>query len=517
MKRDFLWIIFALFLLCACVLLVVSTFVGVFAIVMVVVLFFFILSDEPNEEEKKKIAEAKVHAMENRLKEENRKKIEEKQLEETLRKMREKKQWEQKEYDEMTNKYPHGIAAFEKNHPGCTYADIIDKRAEVWYLEQEYKNEEMKRIEEERLKEKQKIEKRDYDDLKKYYPHGVEAFEKSHPSCSYAEIIDKRTDVWHLEQDYKNEEKKRIEEEERKKNSKESALDSRLEHSLQRFEKLEKRRPFVLERLKLLKEAGEYFRNISKEWERLNGVFIYSWLFYYYPTTCDFDVKGRDDENRKTVWNFKNDSSRNIRYYAHERALDTVLPRLRNRLILLYGRKNLKELTLVCIPASTQVKNKARYESFSRKLCEKTGMENGYEHVHIVKDGISKNDPNNSSGNSIRPEVVFDEWFDGKFVVLFDDVVTKGDTMLYYKQQLQKVDAIVVGGICLGKTRHTQQTTTEILDNLIEQKNLREEEERQAHLETEEYLQALIKKCQRDGLNVHNNSFQEEEDYGTGA
>lgn len=496
MKTFLKWILFV----GACALLVISLIEGaIFAVIVVIVTIIAILSWTPSEEEKKKTAEVKVHVMEKRLQEDKGKKKEEQQLEEAFRIIREKQKWEKKEYEDLKKYYPHGVATFEKSHPGCSFAEIIDKHTEVWHLEQDYKNEEKKRIEEEARKQREEEDKKDYDDLKKYYPNGVAAFEKANPGCSYAEIIDKRTEVWHLEQDYKNAEKKRIEEGKTMKNSNESALDSRLERSIQRISKLQEREPFVVEKLKLLKESGEAFRKMSKQWERLNGIFLYSWLFYYYPTTCDFDVKGEDDENRKTVWNFKNDPARHIRFYAHKEAIDNLLPRLWNRLKFLYGKNNLKDLTLVCIPASTQVKNKARYESFSMKLCEKTGMENGYEHIHFVKDGISKNDPNNSSGNSIRPEVVFDEWFDGKFVVLFDDVVTKGDTMLYYRQQLMKVDAIVVGGICLGQTRHTKPTTLEVLKAIIEQNELSEEEKRQTQLEIKEIINARLKQFQEEG------------------
>lgn len=502
MKTFLKWILFV----GACALLVISVIEGsLFAIALAIVSLIFIILWDPSEKEKEQIAEAKIHAMEKRLEKDGRRGKEESLLEDTFRELREKKQMEQQEYNDLKKYYPHGLTAFEKANPGCSYAEIIDKRTEVWHLEQDYKNAEKKRIEDEARKQREEEDKKDYDDLKKYYPNGVATFEKSHPGCSFAEIIDKRTEVWHLEQDYKNEEKKRIEEGKTMKNSNESALDSRLERSIQRISKLQEREPFVVEKLKLLKESGEAFRKMSKQWERLNGIFLYSWLFYYYPTTCDFDVKGEDDENRKTVWNFKNDPARHIRFYAHKEAIDNLLPRLWNRLKFLYGKNNLKDLTLVCIPASTQVKNKARYESFSMKLCEKTGMENGYEHIHFVKDGISKNDPNNSSGNSIRPEVVFDEWFDGKFVVLFDDVVTKGDTMLYYRQQLMKVDAIVVGGICLGQTRHTKPTTLEVLKAIIEQNELREEENRQAQLEMKEFIDA------------HLPMFQDEDDEGTGA
>ena len=82
-------------------------------------------------------------------------------------------------------------------------------------------------------------------------------------------------------------------------------------------------------------------------------------------------------------------------------------------------------------------------------------MENGYEHTHVVKDGMSKNHPENHTGRSIQPVIEFDkDFFRGKNVLLFDDVVTKGGTMLRYKDILKDKGATVIGGICLGKTKH---------------------------------------------------------------
>ena len=87
-------------------------------------------------------------------------------------------------------------------------------------------------------------------------------------------------------------------------------------------------------------------------------------------------------------------------------------------------------------------------------------MENGYEYIVITKDGMSKNDPRNMTGSSIQPEVRIDGWFRGKQVMLFDDVVTKGNTMLRYKRQMERVGASVVGGFSIGKTKHDRPTQT---------------------------------------------------------
>ena len=91
----------------------------------------------------------------------------------------------------------------------------------------------------------------------------------------------------------------------------------------------------------------------------------------------------------------------------------------------------------------------------SSRRWEERGMEDGYGHTRVGRDGLSKNHPENHTGRSIQPVIEFDnDFFRGKNVLLFDDVVTKGGTMLRYKDVLRDKGATVIGGICLGKTKH---------------------------------------------------------------
>ena len=209
------------------------------------------------------------------------------------------------------------------------------------------------------------------------------------------------------------------------------------------------------ERAKLQATAKDVLVRKAKSWDKLYLNFHYTWLFYYYPTTCDFEASNEEWENRWRVWNFKNDPEKGIEEEEHEGALDDLIPRIKQRLNETFGEDYLQFLTLVCLPASTKVKNAARYEDFANRLCKETGMENGYEHTHIVKDGMSKNHPNNQTNHSIQPLIEFDkDFFKNKYVLLFDDVVTKGGTMLRYKEIMEGMKALVIGGFCLGKTKH---------------------------------------------------------------
>ena len=90
-------------------------------------------------------------------------------------------------------------------------------------------------------------------------------------------------------------------------------------------------------------------------------------------------------------------------------------------------------------------------------------MLNGYPYMSITKDGISKNDPTNTTGVSIQPEISLDgSFFKNKYVILFDDVITSGKSMERFKQLLESAGATVIGGLSIGKTEHERQGTNPI-------------------------------------------------------
>ena len=202
-----------------------------------------------------------------------------------------------------------------------------------------------------------------------------------------------------------------------------------------------------------------------KAWHTLPGGIKYNYLFNYYPTTCDFEATEEEWAHRRLIWTFKNDPDKEISSERHEHALKVLIRRLFFALQNDFsGSEYMSYLTFVCIPASTKAKNEARYRDFSERLCNVTCMENGFDHIHIVKDGLSKNSPDNTTGHSIQPIVKFDDWFKDKYVLLFDDVITKGNTMLKYKAMLEKMGATVVGGYALGKTKHERPESLHALD-----------------------------------------------------
>ena len=184
-------------------------------------------------------------------------------------------------------------------------------------------------------------------------------------------------------------------------------------------------------------------------------------LYNYYPTTCDFEANDREWETRNLIWDFKANpnrpQSRVEIEVRHERAENVVVP-LMVKVLRHFYNSNLAELTLICIPSSKQVVNERRYRTFSRRLCEETGMTNGFSCIKVAVDGEATH-----LGGTARAEYSIDENFvKGKNIILFDDVITSGKSMERVRSALTKLGANVVGGFSIGRTRHERQNSDPI-------------------------------------------------------
>ena len=177
---------------------------------------------------------------------------------------------------------------------------------------------------------------------------------------------------------------------------------------------------------------------------------VYS-LRYYYPMS----VGKIGWDTRYMIWNFKgNDGDVNsIQYERYKEVLKKVVP-WTSDVLRFYFREYFSDLTLFCIPASTSELYRNRFYSFSNQLCEDTGMENGYDKLKYIKEGKSKRLNN---GVGVPCEVQLDkEFWKDKLVVMFDDLIIKGNAMRKYKQMLVDCGAYVVGGITIGMTMHEE-------------------------------------------------------------
>ena len=348
----------------------------------------------------------------------------------------------QSRFEEIKNNYPKAYTKYaaEKGHTDESKIPQNFKKEVTKRSDYSWKNEEQAIVKEEqdRIKkeqeERQAEENRQMKEIESHFPNGLRLWKERYPMLSSNQryMVRSRDAISILEDEFVAKEEQR-----------------KLE------EKLLAKRKREEQRIRLQSTAKDVLVRKAKSWNKLFLNFYYTWLFYYYPTTCDFEAGPQEWNDRYTIWKFKNDPEKRISPKDHEDTLDDVIPKIIQRLNETFGEEYVQFLTLVCLPASTKAKNAARYDEFSNRLCEETGMENGYGHTHVVRDGLSKNHPENHTGRSIQPVIEFDnDFFRGKNVLLFDDVVTKGGTMLRYKDVLRDKGATVIGGICLGKTKH---------------------------------------------------------------
>lgn len=176
-------------------------------------------------------------------------------------------------------------------------------------------------------------------------------------------------------------------------------------------------------------------------------------MYYYYPTTCEFEVGEFEWAIRNLIWDFKANPHVSMPLEKilskHKTALRIVANQMKKCLIHFF-EGHINQLTLVCVPSSSKEVSQRRYEDFSSILCEELSMINAYQYVHIKTDGEAKH-----LGGNRKAQIEYDtEFFKDKFVLLFDDVITSGSTMESVRNDLENLGAKVIGGFSIGKTTH---------------------------------------------------------------
>ena len=167
------------------------------------------------------------------------------------------------------------------------------------------------------------------------------------------------------------------------------------------------------------------------------------WFYKYFPTRIK-NVGEREINDRKVIFDFKDG-----------RAFEQVAQQTATAMTERYGLE-CGNIVFSPVPASTGEKNEIRYKAFCERVCELTGAINGYGHVSISKERRPLH-KNRKQEIDIRKEdnIVFDSaFFDGKSVLVFDDIITKGISYATYAHQLESKGANVIGGVFLARTHY---------------------------------------------------------------
>lgn len=180
-----------------------------------------------------------------------------------------------------------------------------------------------------------------------------------------------------------------------------------------------------------------------KNWGKL-GSLPYYYFFNYYPVDFD-EISEYSDRIREGIWKFKD-------------GLDIVLQPhylLENILSQFFTKEELSQMVFVCVPSSSKESNDKRYQFFSVRVSERTGLINGFKHLKVRGVKNEKHLKKTKEIDEFEEEYSIEldkNFFNGKFIILFDDIVTSGSTMLEMKRRIEEVGAIVICALSLGKT-----------------------------------------------------------------
>lgn len=119
-----------------------------------------------------------------------------------------------------------------------------------------------------------------------------------------------------------------------------------------------------------------------------------------------------------------------------------------------YGSKA-EQFCFVCAPCSTQAKYDRRFKMFSSILSSKLGGADASSHVHIIGYRESLHNTPNHLANEDNYRVVLDnDFFAGRKVIIFDDLMTTGTTSNRFADMLTDAGAEVAGAMFLALTYH---------------------------------------------------------------
>lgn len=197
--------------------------------------------------------------------------------------------------------------------------------------------------------------------------------------------------------------------------------------------------------LKLMDDFNNFLQlNVASKNPSYEEVYRYPYYFFYYYVKREYARFGSNYVSNDTsrfveqVLQFKD--GRNQEFFTQ-----IVIEKLKSDL------DDLSNTIFLCIPASTAEKNKVRFENFSNNVCSATGMINGFGLVENNSDRMAYH----VTGEKIKTfhwKFYNQEFFKGKDVIVFDDILTRGDSMHYMIACVRALGANVRCCITLGKT-----------------------------------------------------------------
>ena len=309
------------------------------------------------------------------------------------------------------------------------------------------KEEERKKKKEELAKQKEERRNRAISLCQKYPLTAQYFFRNFFGQKDLSDITDNEVDylISHPESFYTKQEELEKEKIEARKRAQEEAR-KREEERKRREEELARQREDEAKR-----QLESSLRACVSSWEtHIYSSLKHKYYYDYYPYR-DWKDNATPEmrETWKLVWNFKNDPAKGVNSYDHKNALEIVINKVENTLRSTFGSKT-EYLTFVCLTASTQRKTEMRYKEFAERVCKDLKMTNAYPYIWVGEDGEARR--YGGDGPSEVSHII--PFFKDKYVVLFDDVRTSGNSLEEERDFLEKeLNAKVICAITIAQTR----------------------------------------------------------------
>lgn len=164
-------------------------------------------------------------------------------------------------------------------------------------------------------------------------------------------------------------------------------------------------------------------------------------LFQYFPKSMDDSNDRERQHNRELLWSFKDGKDDEIMWAVVESFTKIIRKLLGN---------DMHDITIAFTPASDLRANDRRWRRFSTILADILGCDNGYKHLRPSRDSV----PRHYIGGRGAPRAldVDEDYFDGKRVVLIDDLVNTGRTFRNAVETLRDAGADVILGLSVATT-----------------------------------------------------------------
>lgn len=198
-----------------------------------------------------------------------------------------------------------------------------------------------------------------------------------------------------------------------------------------------------------------------QKWDTIFMGFPTISILDYYPISSKVIETSEISNDRRMIWIFKNPE----RVYETEyiKAVEWAILQTKEIIETTFGKESTQYITFVCIPASSQKISERRYKAFSEKLCKATGMIDSFNYIKVTHAKTKVH----TGGKSFSQDMLeYDpNFFKGKYVLLFDDIITTGSSMKSFKAKLQELGSTVIGGMAIGRSKkeHVERVTLESL------------------------------------------------------